>query len=346
MKCTKAQELFSGYLENALELPLRVAFEQHLAQCLECKARYEGFNATVVMLDEVPEIDPSPCFHAAVMARVESARRIAPHRIKWWWVDWERVFTVRVPARAVAMGFAVLLLLALAIQLTPLNSITSGLPWVRHTVQQSAVVDESAPRPSDPSWESNSGKQALQYIGTPTISVNVTADSTGETRTVFALHLSTKSKVPIRVQVDLLPNSLAGDDSAASRYYTGSVEPGRKLVVPIPVMRSEHLAARVSWACSAGFYSEFVFMPSNFDLKAASKNLTLSFRNESVYDILSDISDSYGIVVLASGDLARKIPFVEVESGRPDEALYNCVLRTGLKWRAVATSVYAIGPAE
>ena len=129
MKCAKAQELFSGYLENTILAPTRVALEQHLTQCPQCKAAYDRFHATAVVLDELPEVEAPLGLHAAVMARVEQARRAAPQRVAWWHVDWQSVFNARVPVRAVAMGFAVVLLLAVVVQLTPLRSMTAGFFW-------------------------------------------------------------------------------------------------------------------------------------------------------------------------------------------------------------------------
>ena len=60
MKCLNAQELFSSYLENEMDAELRTAFEQHLATCPLCEARYDRFHATVMLLEEMPEIETPP----------------------------------------------------------------------------------------------------------------------------------------------------------------------------------------------------------------------------------------------------------------------------------------------
>ena len=67
MKCGKAQELFSSYLEKTIQPPLGVAFEQHLAECARCKAAYDRFHATTIVLDELPMVQPPPDLHAIVM---------------------------------------------------------------------------------------------------------------------------------------------------------------------------------------------------------------------------------------------------------------------------------------
>src|SRR5665647_1122912 len=125
MKCARAQELFSGYLEKTIQPPMGVAFEQHLAECAHCKAEYNRFHATTVVLDELPEVEPPPDMHAVIMARIERARREAPGKVRWLHFDWQSVFTVRVPARALAMGGAMLLVLAMLVQLTPLHTTVS-----------------------------------------------------------------------------------------------------------------------------------------------------------------------------------------------------------------------------
>ncbi len=109
MKCGKAQELFSSYLEKTIQPPMGVVFEQHLEECAECKAAYDRFHATTVVLDELPMVEPPADMRAAVMARIEENRRQAPARVKWLHFDWQSVFTLRVPAKALAMGAATLL---------------------------------------------------------------------------------------------------------------------------------------------------------------------------------------------------------------------------------------------
>ncbi len=127
MKCNRIQEMFSDYMENAMDARSCVEFEQHLTECACCSMDYDRFTQTVTMLDEMPEVEPPADFHASVMARVERARRTAPRPVRWWEIDWQRVFTIRVPARAVAMGLTLVLLMVLAVRFTGLSTITAGL---------------------------------------------------------------------------------------------------------------------------------------------------------------------------------------------------------------------------
>ncbi len=110
MRCARVRDLFSSYLENEMDVPTSVQFEKHLAECNKCQADYDRFTAAVMVLDEVKEVDPPAGLHAAVMAGVEKTRRAVPSPVRWWQIDWQHVFTLRVPARAAAYAAVALVM--------------------------------------------------------------------------------------------------------------------------------------------------------------------------------------------------------------------------------------------
>lgn len=337
MKCTRAQELFSSYLEDTIEAPLRVAFEQHLAECSECNAAYERFNATVMMLDEVNEVETPPDLHTLIMARVEEARRAKPSRVKWWSIDWERVFTVRVPARAVAMGFAVVLLLAVLIQLTPINGMMAGLFPGKVTKQMPTVPgDSEAPMEWSPLGGDWLERASYQPAGSG-LAIAVVAKS-GEGGG-YALKLKTASTQPIEYTAYLYPNNSAAIKS-------GSIDRSDNAYVEIPAEGSEPIAARVVWNYRGTQYSAFTFLPVNFDIMSGNKTTNVSFRSESVFGRLKDVSSRFGVVVLASGDLTKQINRLNSKVSKPDTALDASVTEAGLSWKMIAPSVFVVEPAE
>ena len=329
MKCARALDLFSSFVENAIEPPLRVAFEQHLAECPECRADYERFNAAVMMLEEMPMVETPSGFHAAVMSRVEQARR-APRPVRWWHLDWERVFTVRVPARAVALGMAVLLLMVMVVQLTPVTSVVAnffGVPQagMKNTI---GVNDQEAPKPSQP----------VSNMAGSGLSISVSVGNAAGSQAPYTLRLETKSSEAIAFSVFKAAGEASGE--LESSGYVARSQPS---VVPVYAQsEGRPVVARVEWQYKGRKYSEFAFLPSTFALEALVKSFSLS--DASVYQVLSTVSETYGIVILASGDMAKRIGYAGVESQMPSDALYNVVRSTGLKWHAVGQSVYMIEP--
>ena len=157
MRCNKAQELFSSYLEKTIQLPMGVAFEQHLAECVRCRSAYDRFHATTIVLDELPVVEPPPDMHAVIMARVEQARRAAPGRVKWLHVDWQSAFTVRVSAKALAAAAAVLLVFVMVMQFSPLHSYMSGLLGVQPASNRLPVNQGYARLPVPVGFSDDSG---------------------------------------------------------------------------------------------------------------------------------------------------------------------------------------------
>lgn len=340
MKCTRAQELFSSYLEDTIEAPLRVAFEQHLAECPECNAAYERFNATVMMLDEVSEVETPPGLHALIMARVEEARRAKPSRVKWWSIDWERVFTVRVPARAVAMGFAVVLLLAVIIQLTPVSGMMAGLfPGKVTDKMPTAPSDSEAPMQWSPLGGNWLEKASYQPSGSGLAIAVVTRSGEGSG---YALKLKTASAQSIEYAAYML----AQDPNGSATIKNGMMDRSENVYVEIPTQDSVPAAVKVVWDYRGSDYSAFAFLPANFDIMSGNKTTDVAFQSASVFERLKDISSRFGVVVLASGDLSIQISELNSKVSKPDTALDASLTQVGLNWKTIAPSVFVVEPAQ
>ena len=326
MKCNKVREMFSGYLENALDDKTLAAFEQHLAECGSCKTAYQHFNAAVVMLDEMPEVEPPAGFHASVMTRVEQLRRTSASPVRWWQIDWQQVFTIRVPARAAAVACAALVLMAMVVRLTPVGTGVMSLFGIQRVTKNSICTDPN----TIPAWQLGDDK-----IGGGDLRIGVIAD-VGVRGSVYSLRFETKSNKPLDFEVK------AGDES-----YSGSVVHNQVSVIEVPVVGAA-VTAEVTWRGGGRGHTELAFLPSRFDLKAGAKKLSLQFTHRSVRDMLATISQKYGVVVLASGELSKTVPFAVVESGSPEEALYYGVEMTSanMKRSTLAPSVYIVEPAR
>ncbi|MCE5200175.1 MAG: zf-HC2 domain-containing protein [Armatimonadota bacterium] len=333
MNCAKAQDMFSAYLENVMEPSQRVAFEQHLATCPSCKASYEKFNAALMMLEEMPQVEPPADFHASVMARVERERRVEPSKVRWWNLDWQHVFTIRVPARAVAMGFAVLLLMVMAVQFTPIGHSINAVVFPGRTVGNPVGDDDSSDAPK--AGVLNSGCD-LAKSG---LCINVSNDSSGK---AYTLRLSSKDGNPVDYSVYTRTGT-----SAKNGVANGFVSRGQQASVTIDVAHDRQtVVTELKWHYRGRSYDRLAFLPPTFDADASAKKIDMSFNKTTVYQALDQVSRSYGIVILASGNLNRTIKFGGVDDGNATDAIYAVADKANMTWQALAASVYEMEPTD
>lgn len=311
MKCAKIQDEFSSYLENELDGQSSAEFERHIAECPQCKAAYNKFSAAVMILEEMPEVEPPADFHASVMARVEQARRATPRRVEWWRIDWQHVFTIRVPARAAAFGMAVLLLMVMLVKLTPggLSGVASILGLQKYVSQSIIGTDyETAPP------HNLSGLGVRSADDTPLMISVAPKLENGEM--VYSLKFTTKSNKDVMFLLEV-----------NGETRRGSVVQDAKWIMDVPVSNSDKLiAVRVMWNVDNVKQNEYIFLPAEFNASNSSKRLDIKAGNVTVKDLLSDISQKYGVVIFASGDLQDKEEFVAVEAANPETALDSTVV--------------------
>ncbi len=339
MKCTKAQELFSSYLENTIQPPMGVALEQHLAECDRCKAEYGRFHATTVVLDELPAIEPPADLHAMIMARVEEARRTAPSRVKWWKIDWQSAFTVRVPAKAIAGAAAAIVAFVGLSQFTPLHTVTANFLGGQRAIVQ---PDDSttAPVPLPTGFKTDS---ATQYVAVGhSLSIGVRVDSASPISTVYMMRLATTSNEPVAVEVAMLSSS--GDGSALRPLKKGTISRDKEAAVPVEVTQStqEHIAdvAVVTWTANGRTHQEYVFLPSAFGLPPPKTQASISGRG--TFDLLNQISAKYGSVILAPATLSEVPAQVSLTASNVTEAVEKASERVEMDTLLVGPSIYVV----
>src|SRR5687768_5951381 len=113
MKCDKAQEFFSDYIEDTLDRPMTVALESHLKGCEACTADVASLRSMWTVLDKVPAVEPPADFVWRTTTRLQNEflnRREAEQAKALPW--WKRLTTVQslgyVAAAAVlAIGLSV-----------------------------------------------------------------------------------------------------------------------------------------------------------------------------------------------------------------------------------------------
>jgi anti-sigma factor RsiW len=80
MSCTRMESKILGYVDGRLKESERLEMEKHLSTCGACQLRVSEFRAVTGLLDELPEIEPSPAFDVRVRARVAAE----PVKQDWW----------------------------------------------------------------------------------------------------------------------------------------------------------------------------------------------------------------------------------------------------------------------
>jgi anti-sigma factor RsiW len=69
-----------SYVDGRLKESERLEMDKHLAGCAACELRVNEFRAVSSLLDELPQIAPSPAFDVRVRARVAAE----PVKQAWW----------------------------------------------------------------------------------------------------------------------------------------------------------------------------------------------------------------------------------------------------------------------
>jgi anti-sigma factor RsiW len=80
MSCGRMENKILSYVDGRLKESERLEMDKHLAGCTACELRVNEFRAVSSLLDELPQIAPSPAFDVRVRARVAAE----PVKQAWW----------------------------------------------------------------------------------------------------------------------------------------------------------------------------------------------------------------------------------------------------------------------
>ena len=123
MNCLKVEEQFSAYLEDELGYQAVRAFETHLSTCEACRRELTLFRESLDLLHQLPQIEPSAEFDAALQARLADTQ---VESIPFW----QRVLQpLHGQTRLALSGIAVLLV------------ILAGFYFYQKTLTKSPSVD-------------------------------------------------------------------------------------------------------------------------------------------------------------------------------------------------------------
>ena len=110
MSCSRMEQKILAYVDGRLKESERLDVEKHLAGCGACKLRVSEFRAVNLLLDELPQIEPSEAFDLRLHARLAAE----PVQRSWW--SWAAL------SPRVAFAAAMLLLATVWIGTRPVNN--------------------------------------------------------------------------------------------------------------------------------------------------------------------------------------------------------------------------------
>jgi putative zinc finger protein len=313
MKCDKAQEFFSDYIENALDQPMVVALETHLNGCEACSADVSSLRDMWTVLDKVPQVEPPADFVWRTTTRLQNellnrreAERARP--LPWW----KRL----TPVQAFSyVGIAALLLIGVVVPVgNKLNYGTWGIGWPfgPHQVVQTAP----APNVTAPEF-------TAQVPGLNGAAATVTIQATSEMPYAsVAMGYLTPSGTDLVTQL---------------RPYTKpqTMEAGQSISVPVQVSgpQSDH-AAKINLNTNGIAFSKVLILPG-------APVVNDKLQDADAYFVLQQIAARTGQPMLVDGGLTPRVT-LDLQSITPDQALQSLMTQVGAQSAKETTGVIDI----
>jgi hypothetical protein len=210
MKCEKAQELFSDYLEGTLERPMEFMLEHHLHDCHACEQDYNRFCQTWEALDAMPEVEVPMGLHARVMEKIQAQ---PAKKERKWSFDLASIFGARIQVRAVAAAAAAVLLVAMAVQVPYDHVVKTDVQGV--SIPETVMIGDNGNNVVAPGIKT-------QTYAHPGLDINVLSYSDNKGTTHYT--------------IELKPNT--GENISAKAYITqnGAVDSPEAVVKTGPVV--------------------------------------------------------------------------------------------------------------
>ncbi len=315
MKCDKAQEFFSDYIENALDRPMTVALETHLNGCEACRADVAGLRDMWTVLDKLPQVEPPADFVWRTTTRLQNEllnRREAERARALPW--WKRM----TPVMAFSYS-AVVALLVLALRFGLPNNLGGTtqqwgpLSWLLHR-HNAPVFQPQASRVTPPQFlvqaPGPSGEAAL-------VTITATSDVPGAGVAMGYL-------LPTPTGLATFPRRVGHP----SNWSTG---------------HSETVAVQRGGAHAAEFrvFSGAQVIADKMLLLPGAAPLAGPLQNADPYVALQQIANRTGQAMLADAGLKTPVT-LDAQNVAPQQALESVLAQVGAQRRTEATGVLEI----
>lgn len=315
MRCEKAQEIFSDYLEGTLERPMVFTLEHHLGECAECGRDYERFRETWQMLDSLPTVEAPAGLRESVLEKIQ-AQQTARRRLPWS-LDLSKIFQPRVPIRVAAGLAAVALFGVMVFQTISNNQLTQA----RITGTQLPQTTKIGPGNNYTEWQPGDKQRD------PGLQISVTGTPISGDRTLYRIDLKDTVGAKIDAKAYLMNQGMpvftnqtlqSADvifDQALSGRQTASIS-------VVVAGGSGGDVVYLTWGYNSQPMSEAVFLPNTLTTTGVA-SAPFAVSDATVFEALQRLSSTYGVVVMADGSVSGRVGQVSMGYGTPDDALYR-----------------------
>jgi hypothetical protein len=363
MKCERARELFSEYLEGGADYALTATVRGHIGQCQSCGSEFELFRQTYELLDTLPQVEPPRDLrHEVVMraARVQHAERWSAGAKSAWTINWDVLLGRLRPARAVAIACAgaVLAVILLGVPRSAyqivLDRLTSGT--------EVAVNMKASERPGDaieasPLSQLELGRRRewqARKLGRNTLWVTVKpTDDPALYQIRAAINydalLVGEMTARIGAKVYLMPaggsESLV-DESVGTLYWQGNVLKDEPIQVPVIADESEGRAVLVVWDFRHRHFAQVVFLPAQRRVSPSDDVFRFSVSGGGLrstgdlYAALDTIARGYGVPIIANAFLTEKPSMIDFGDETLDQVLIKALKPIELDWLSADGAIY------
>ena len=289
MQCERVHELFSDYIEGALDPAMQQVMSQHVRTCQSCGAEIEQLRGIYALLsDGLPEVDVPSGFRASILntIREQKAPDTLMSRVRSWFTPTSAPTAGRAPAAVAVAAVAIAIGVGTWMNVKAPHSAGTGTdtaklaPWGAIPV---SVQDESG---------------ILQGVR------SYVSEADGKTYHVFGLHLPDgRSAVDATAYVIQSPDALTNDAALAdtnnaTAAFTGRVEPGVSVQVPVAVVsdvpEGTSMTLLVEWSDRIGKHKEVCILPIS---KPSSAPMVVK-SGEPLYQALQTVAVAYNKPVI------------------------------------------------
>jgi len=279
MKCDKAQEFFSDYLENTLDRPMTVALETHLNGCEQCSADVAGLKQMYAVLDKVPQVEPPADFVWRTTTRLQNellTRREAEQARPLPW--WKRLTTLQTFSYA---GVTAALLVGLSLGIHTLG------PTSRWDIIGDLFPSHNAPNvtPAAKPVQVTAPQFSVQVPGQygAAATVTITATSNMPYASVALAYLTPSGQALVGRPAHFgQPHTLAAGQS-----------------IPVPIQAGGSTAVRITLTCNHIPFTKVLLLPGT---PAAGP-----VQNADPYFALQQVASHTGQAMLVDGGLTTPV---------------------------------------
>lgn len=354
MKCERAKELFSEYVEGSIDYALTATVRSHINQCHACRTDLKSFLKTWDAIGTLPEVEPPSSFrHDAVMraARLQHEQR-KPARYGFVSAIRDSGFGRLTPVRAIAIATAGAALAVVALSLSSVmdgkNPLLSALG--RLSIGWTETVNDKDKWLSKRTW----GNKLW-------VSLEVREFGPGSVYYEVVLEINNKALPEIENKVDriactayvLPPNNFGLDDGdLRGPVWAGDVRQQSPVHIAVPGISSSSVdptpvTLLIRYQLRTMSFSKIVFIPTENSSGRSSDAMNLYTGSvaksaaENLYSSLQSLSQRNGVAVIAN--VLRVVPSMpaNLKPGKTENVMRElCSDEGGLAWAFIDNAIY------